>query len=586
MRKYFTKAIAGTLAVVLMVSGITISGINKIATVSAADDEYSLVWSDEFDGDSLNRDNWNVEVNGNGGGNNELQYYRDNTENISVSDGTLKITAKKESYLGKQYTSGRITTQGKKSFKYGKIEARIKLPRLNGIWPAFWMLGENISTVSWPACGEMDIMEAINNDNNVYANLHWRGDGRQVDTSGRAKDVGDRTDWHVYGMEWDANWAKFYVDGVVFEKYYISSVGNLMDEFRKKQFIILNVAVGGVWPFSAGVSSVDDSKLPATMEVDYVRVYQKPEVSESYDGPMIEVTEDAVAVATKEWTSWFGGKGWQGSTGTITPNGDKPADGVTVNLTSVGTDVGNDSEWGAQAQLLGLHYYKASTYTYNCTLLSDVDKRIYVKIADSDEAPLVGEWVNLKAGVEYNFSKQFIIDSDYEGEISIKFGLGKNSGDTIEDKGKATIKISNVSLITTTKIPDPDYVKNQQTTTAVENQTNVAETVTAPGEGSAKDKVTVAKTKIKKATRSKNGKKVTLKFKKVTGATGYKIKISTSKKFSKKKTKTYDSKKTTKVIKRLKANKKYYVKVMAYAKTNAGVVNGKWSKVKKIKIKK
>ena len=200
MRKWFRKCMASLCAATIAFSGMYIVGNESTKDVKA-DGEYQLVWSDEFDGTELNRNNWNVEVNGNGGGNNELQYYVDRTNNIQVSDGTLKITARKENYGGKSYTSGRINSKGKQEFKYGKIEARMKLPRFSGIWPAFWTLGANYDTVGWPKCGEMDIMEAINDNNTVFANLHWSYKNTQADTKGKTYDVGDRTQWHTYGMD-------------------------------------------------------------------------------------------------------------------------------------------------------------------------------------------------------------------------------------------------------------------------------------------------------------------------------------------------------------------------------------------------
>ena len=121
---------------------------------------YTLVWSDEFNGSSLDRDSWNVEINGTGCGNAELQYYLDKPTNVCVRDGNLVITARKEKYQDKNFTSGRINTMNKVCFTYGVVEARIKLPKTaNGLWPAFWMMGNDISTVSWPRCGETDILE-------------------------------------------------------------------------------------------------------------------------------------------------------------------------------------------------------------------------------------------------------------------------------------------------------------------------------------------------------------------------------------------------------------------------------------------
>ena len=145
---------------------------------TAFSQNYQLVWSDEFDGSSLDQNFWSKETGGSGWGNNELEFYTDSDVNCYVQDGILTLKAQKETYGNRSYTSARIKTQGKKFFKYGKIEARMKLPYGQGIWPAFWIMGENITSVSWPACGETDIMEMIggtsgnNNDSKVYGTAH------------------------------------------------------------------------------------------------------------------------------------------------------------------------------------------------------------------------------------------------------------------------------------------------------------------------------------------------------------------------------------------------------------------------------
>ena len=139
---------------------------------------YSLVWSDEFDGSVLNTESWNYETGNSGWGNNELQFYRSGPSNVRLENGRMIITARKESFSGADYTSARITTQGKREFQYGRIDIRAKLPKGQGIWPALWMLGANFSQVGWPACGETDIMELIGHQpNKVHATAHW---GAQV----------------------------------------------------------------------------------------------------------------------------------------------------------------------------------------------------------------------------------------------------------------------------------------------------------------------------------------------------------------------------------------------------------------------
>ena len=237
--------------------------------VSAAP-TWNLVWSDEFDGTTLNTANWVYDIGtGSGGwGNNELEYYTDRTQNVAVTGGNLEITALKESYGGMGYTSGRIKTLGKQSWTYGKVEARIKLPTGQGIWPAFWMLGSNIGTASWPGCGEIDIMEHVNNESVTHGTMHWDYNGYQY-YGGSSPNL-DLSQYHTYAIEWDANAIKWFVDGTQYWEGNIANSINGTDEFHKPFFILLNLAVGGNWPGSPNSSTV----FPAKMYVDYVRVYQ------------------------------------------------------------------------------------------------------------------------------------------------------------------------------------------------------------------------------------------------------------------------------------------------------------------------
>lgn len=233
---------------------------------------WNLAWSDEFDGTSLNTSNWTAEIGtGNSGwGNNELQYYTNRPQNLQVTGGNLVITALKESYNGSSYTSARIKTQGKKSFTYGKIEARIKLPSGQGLWPAFWMLGTNIDVpgVGWPKCGETDIMERVNNNAFVNGTVHWDANG-QADY-GQISGNLDFSQYHVYSIEWDAKYIRWFVDGNQFNEFYIENGTGNTEEFQKPSFLLLNLAVGGNWPGSPNAAT----PFPAQMLVDYVRVYQ------------------------------------------------------------------------------------------------------------------------------------------------------------------------------------------------------------------------------------------------------------------------------------------------------------------------
>jgi len=236
---------------------------------------WTLVWSDEFDTPGLpDTSKWTYDIgNGvNGWGNNELEYYTaDREENARMENGNLVITARKENFDGKSYTSARLKTEGKASWRYGKIEARIKLPYGQGMWPAFWMLGNNITSVGWPACGEIDIMEMIGGagrENTVHGTAHWDDNGHQSSGDSKMLPSGNYADtFHIFSIEWNPWFIKWYVDGSLFHALDITP--SAMSEFHQPFFIILNVAVGGNWPGSPDATTA----FPQTMTVDYIRVY-------------------------------------------------------------------------------------------------------------------------------------------------------------------------------------------------------------------------------------------------------------------------------------------------------------------------
>jgi beta-glucanase (GH16 family) len=240
----------------------------------------NLVWSDEFNGTSLDSTNWNIETGGTGNGNGELQYYT-NGQNISFAGGSMIITARQENPANYQcwygtctYTSSRIQTAGKREFTYGRIEARIQIPYGQGLWPAFWMLGNNIGTVGWPNCGEIDIMENIGREPNIiHGTVHGPGysgaaglGGPYTLPSGAYHDA-----YHVFAVEWEGNVFRWYMDNVLYftlTRATVETHGQWV--FDHPNFILLNVAVGGAWPGSPDGTTV----FPQQMRVDYVRVYQ------------------------------------------------------------------------------------------------------------------------------------------------------------------------------------------------------------------------------------------------------------------------------------------------------------------------
>lgn len=232
---------------------------------------WRLVWQDEFDGTSLGPA-WSAETGGNGWGNNEKQFYR--PENARVADGFLVIEARQEQYQSRAYTSARLKTQGRASWRYGRIEARVRVPRGQGIWPAFWCLGEDIPSVGWPASGEIDIFEVIGREpRRVYGTVHGPGySGAGGVSSFYSLPSGEVADaFHLFAIEWEAAAIRWYVDDVLFKTVTPADVPGRW-VFDHPFFVILNVAVGGNWPGDPDQTTV----FPQSMQVDYVRVYQRP----------------------------------------------------------------------------------------------------------------------------------------------------------------------------------------------------------------------------------------------------------------------------------------------------------------------
>jgi beta-glucanase (GH16 family) len=237
---------------------------------------YTLVWSDEFSGASLNSNTWNQETgNGSGGwGNNELEFYTDSPKNTFLSNGNLIIEARMETTGNFRYTSGRMTTQGKKTFKFGRIDIRAKLPVSKGLWPALWMLGANITSVGWPLCGETDIMELVGTaPSTVVGTLHWgiAGGSHMSKGANYVLSSGDFSkEFHVFSIIWQQNSIQWLIDDQSYLTVNSDYVGSDVYPFNADQFFIFNVAVGGNWPGPPDYTTV----FPQRMFVDYVRVFQ------------------------------------------------------------------------------------------------------------------------------------------------------------------------------------------------------------------------------------------------------------------------------------------------------------------------
>lgn len=258
------------------------SQTNPIENENPNPKKYKLNWHDEFDGNSLNMNYWSYqEGDGSqygipGWGNSEQQYY--SQDNVSVNNGALKITARRENKGGKAYTSARIRTANKVAFTYGRIEAKIKLPPYQGLWPAFWMLPDTTTYGNWPNSGEIDIMEAKGRlPNETSAAIHFADNNNQHKYNTGTCDLNqtlssNMKDWHTYAVEWESDSLFFYVDDICFFgskcNQYSGVEGNSGQPFDKNFHILLNLAVGGMFD---NYINPNDSDLPASMEVDYVR---------------------------------------------------------------------------------------------------------------------------------------------------------------------------------------------------------------------------------------------------------------------------------------------------------------------------
>lgn len=330
------KKMLGFTAAVVMVSGI-FAGCAKEETPDTAPETsvtktetpqlsgYNLLWSDEFDGDTLNEENWNRELRDPGWTNNELQEYTDSDDNIFVRDGKLVLKAIKTEKDGKEYyTSGKVNSQNKRDFMYGKVVVSAKVPEGQGLWPAIWMMPQDEQFYGqWPKCGEIDIMEVLGNQvDTAYGTLHYgephaEQQGTVVLTDGSTF----ASEFHEYSVEWEPGEFRYYIDG----EHYLTindwfTAVNGEDEkpypapFNQPFFVQMNLAVGGNWPGNPDETTDFDK---AEFEIDYVRVYQKDAYDTNVTKPeknFREPTEDGNLIYNGDFkdaeplddeTNWF-----------------------------------------------------------------------------------------------------------------------------------------------------------------------------------------------------------------------------------------------------------------------------------------
>ena len=271
-------ALKGGMATISLSTNI--ESVSAVVSVEHQWGAYQLVWSDEFEGTTLDESVWTIQTGGGGWGNQEKQYYTNRKENIRVENGNLIIEARKEEYDNNHYTSARIMSRDKKTFTYGKMEARISLPGGGGLWPAFWMMG---NSGSWPKCGEIDIMEYVGNvPNRILGTLHTTNDRSGSKSSRAYWGTNIEENYHVYGIEWTQEESngrdviRFYVDDEVFSTQTESVIDNVdYWPFNRPHFFIINMAVGGTLG-----GDINDAVFatPRLMKIDWVRVYQREEL--------------------------------------------------------------------------------------------------------------------------------------------------------------------------------------------------------------------------------------------------------------------------------------------------------------------
>ena len=478
----FKKIIAVATSVTMLFSGIAFSPAKKVNAAvhsSQGSETWKLVWNDEFNqtvGGAPDQSVWSYDIGvGNGGwGNAERQYYTNSTNNVyiadvsgdsSSSDGrALAIKAIKS---GDSITSGRLKSLNKQYLRYGRIEAKIRTENgmQSGVWPAFWMMGNDIeSGAPWPYCGEIDIMEHRNAEQNVIGTLHYNsGKGTSAgyahqyigsEINGQYGYIGDMNQWHKYAVEWYEDVIKFFVDDTCFETLNISS--DEMEEFQKDNFILLNLAIGSTnSPFTLG-QTISDSFTDATMYVDYVRVYQGTDSSfrrakstEGVTNPELTTMGDGMTVCSNQKT-YLGDWGYYIWDGTYAKYlGGESLDGFQMKIVD-----NKKQNWGTQ--VFTKEIAVTSGKTYNVSV--DVDSNVVTPAILMKDEISETEFVNqgLIAG-KNTLKGTFTANSD---KMQFMFNLQNvDSGTTL-----------NFSNVTVTEVSDGQDT-SKETSTSKENQT-------------------------------------------------------------------------------------------------------------------
>ncbi|HEY9061035.1 MAG TPA: carbohydrate binding domain-containing protein [Pseudobacteroides sp.] len=435
---------------------------------------YTLAWSDDFDGDSINSDNWNV-ADTNVVYNNELEAYK--TANAYVQDGNLVLEAKKEAYLGKNYTSGKVFTKGKQAWTYGRFEIKAKMPESQGIWPAIWMLPEDDNIYGgWPQGGEIDILELLGHQPNKiygtvhYGNPHASGQGEYTLQSGKFSDS-----YHIYAFEWDPGEMRWYIDGTLYhtEKSWYTRDENEADSitypapFNRDFHLILNVAVGGDWPGNPDSTTI----LPSKMFVDYIKVYERkdgvyppagerPEINNTtarqplpdgnyiYNGSFDQQNNDVAGMRNDGSstditnTSYWTFSHVDANNGVAEASNDNGA--IKLDISTPG-----NNPYSVQIYQKPINVEKSDTYRVTFDAWASTERNMYVKVgseADRGWANYSGDQIIALTTTPKEHTFDFKMTGDTNPAARLEFNVGA--------AGENIVHIDNVKLI---KLPrDPN----------------------------------------------------------------------------------------------------------------------------------
>ena len=482
----FKKIIAVATSVTMLFSGIAFSPAKKVNAAvqsSQGSETRKLVWNDEFNqtvGGAPDQSVWSYDIGvGNGGwGNAERQYYTNSTDNVYIADvsgdsnsSDGRALAIKAIKSGDSITSGRLKSLNKQYLRYGRIEAKIRTENgmQSGVWPAFWMMGNDIeSGAPWPYCGEIDIMEHRNAEQNVIGTLHYNsGTGTSAgyahqwigsETNGQYGYIGDMNQWHKYAVEWYEDVIKFFVDDTCFETLNISS--NEMEEFQKDHFILLNLAIGSKnSPFTLG-QTISDSFTDATMYVDYVRVYQgtdssfrRAQSTEGVTNPELTTRGDGMTVCqnSRVVLGDWGYNIWDGTYAKY--SGGESLDNFKIKIID-----NKKQNWGIQAFVKDISVTKGKKYNVSVDVDSDgVTPAILMK-EDGSQTELFNQGLIAGKNVLHG---TFTANSD---TMKLVFNLQNVDSGT-------TLNFSNVTVTEVSDGQDTSKETSQVTSTSKENQT-------------------------------------------------------------------------------------------------------------------